>query len=73
MSIVPPDTRPIVLVVDDKPNMLRLMAKVLRDDARVRTAEGGEQAIGILQTEAVDVDQFRAAIERAEDALGLSG
>ena len=49
------DTRPIVLVVDDKPNMLRLMTKVLRDDARVRTAEGGQQAIAILESEPVDV------------------
>ncbi|HKP64203.1 MAG TPA: sigma-54 dependent transcriptional regulator [Polyangiales bacterium] len=45
----------IVLIVDDKPNMLRLMAKVLRDDARVLTAERGEDAIGILEAEPVDV------------------
>ena len=50
-----PDTRPIVLVVDDKPNMLRLMSKVLRDEARVHTAERGQQAISILESEPVDV------------------
>lgn len=55
MSVIPPDTRPIVLIVDDKPNMLRLMTKVLRDDVRVRGAEGGAQAIAILEAEPVDV------------------
>ena len=44
-----------VLVVDDKPNMLRLMAKVLSADARILTAEGGQQAIQILEKEPVDV------------------
>jgi len=49
------DTRPIVLVVDDKVNMLRLMAKVLAGDARVRTAENGQDAIRVLETDPVDV------------------
>lgn len=50
-----PDVRATLLVVDDKRNMLRLMAKVLGDDARVLTAEGGSDAIRILEAEAVDV------------------
>lgn len=50
-----PEARATVLVVDDKRNMLRLMAKVLRDDARVVTAAGGAEAIRILEAEPVDV------------------
>jgi DNA-binding NtrC family response regulator len=46
---------PLVLVVDDKTNMLRLMAKVLRADARVRTATRGAEALRILEDEPVDV------------------
>jgi two-component system response regulator HydG len=46
---------PLVLVVDDKTNMVRLMAKVLRADARVRTATRGAEALRILENEAVEV------------------
>lgn len=46
---------PTVLVVDDKANMLRLMKKVLKGDARVLTAGGGTEAIRILAEEQVDV------------------
>jgi DNA-binding NtrC family response regulator len=46
---------PLVLVVDDKQNMVRLMTKVLRDDARVRTANRGAEALRILEDEPVDV------------------
>jgi len=49
-----PVSRPTVLVVDDKSNMLRLMAKVLAPDARVRTADSGLAAIRILEDEHVD-------------------
>lgn len=44
-----------VLVVDDKPNMLRLMTKVLRDVARVRTAQSGAAAVAVLDAEQIDV------------------
>jgi len=47
--------RPIVLVVDDKKNMLSLMKKVLGRDARVLTAERGLDALKILEAEPVDV------------------
>lgn len=47
--------RPTVLVVDDKKNMLRLMVKVLKEDARVLSALEGSEAIEILQKERVDV------------------
>ena len=40
-----------VLVVDDKKNMLRLMAKVLKKDARVLTAERGQAALEALATQ----------------------
>ena len=46
---------PLVLVADDKKNMVRLMAKVLQPDARVRTAGGGAEALRILEREPVDV------------------
>lgn len=46
---------PLVLVVDDRPNMLQLMQKVLRADARVATARGGREAIAFLEREPVDV------------------
>ncbi len=48
------DRRPTVLVVDDKKNMLRLMAKVLKQDVHVRTAESGAEAIAVLEKEAID-------------------
>ncbi|MCB9554405.1 MAG: sigma-54-dependent Fis family transcriptional regulator, partial [Myxococcales bacterium] len=47
--------RPVVLVVDDKRNMVRLMSKVLRDDAQVLTAESGGEAVRLLAREPVDV------------------
>lgn len=51
-----PDARvSTVLVVDDKKNMLSLMKKVLRADARVLTAERGLDALKILEAEPVDV------------------
>lgn len=49
------DPLPTVLVVDDRPNMLRLLHKVLRMDARVLTALGGREAIRILGEEPVAV------------------
>lgn len=49
------DTQPTFLVVDDKKNMLSLMAKVLRKDGDVLTADSGEAAIRLLETEDVDV------------------
>lgn len=49
------DPQPCVLIVDDKPNMLRLMSKVLKNDARVLTADGGMLAIRLLAEEPVSV------------------
>lgn len=46
---------PVVLVVDDKRNMVRLMSKVLRGDATVRTAESGGDALRLLASESIDV------------------
>lgn len=45
--------RPVVLVVDDKKNMLGLMKKVLKQDAKVLTASGGGEALRILASERV--------------------
>ncbi|MCP4498611.1 MAG: sigma-54-dependent Fis family transcriptional regulator [Deltaproteobacteria bacterium] len=47
--------KPTFLVVDDKRNMVRLMAKVLKNDATVRTATDGGSALRILASESVDV------------------
>ena len=49
------ESKPTLLVVDDKHNMLRLMAKVMGDCMKVLTAEDGESAVAILQREPVDV------------------
>ncbi|MCC7543081.1 MAG: sigma-54-dependent Fis family transcriptional regulator [Deltaproteobacteria bacterium] len=49
------ETRPTVLVVDDKPNMLSLIGKVLRKNARVLTASTGEEAVRLLEHERIDV------------------
>lgn len=46
---------PVVLVVDDKENMLRLMSKVLGGIARVVTANDGAKAVAILESEDVHV------------------
>lgn len=46
---------PRVLVVDDRPNMLRLVQKILRGDAQVLTADDGRAAIDLLEREAVAV------------------
>ncbi|MBK8012777.1 MAG: sigma-54-dependent Fis family transcriptional regulator [Deltaproteobacteria bacterium] len=47
--------RPILLVVDDKRNMTRLMAKVMKHDADVRTADHGAEALRLLASQPVDV------------------
>lgn len=44
---------PVVLIVDDKKNMLGLMKKVLKKDARVLVAPGGAEALRILASERV--------------------
>lgn len=59
---------PMVLVVDDKRNMLRLLAKILRDDAEVRTADSAAAAIEILEREHVDAVVCDL---RLPDATGL--
>lgn len=47
--------RPTLLVVDDRRNMLSLIAKVMKHDALVRTAEDGAEALRLLATEPIDV------------------
>ncbi len=47
--------RGTILVVDDKRNMLSLMAKVLRQDGVVRTADSGTEALRLLSAEPIDV------------------
>jgi DNA-binding NtrC family response regulator len=46
---------PVVLVVDDRPNMLSLLRKVLSSDAVVRTADSGRAALEVLEREPVSV------------------
>ncbi len=50
-----PDRLPTLLVVDDKKNMVRLMAKIMKKDATVRTATSGAEALRALASEPVDV------------------
>ncbi|MBX3270581.1 MAG: sigma-54-dependent Fis family transcriptional regulator [Sandaracinaceae bacterium] len=47
--------KPTVLVVDDRPNMRRLLAKVLGAEANVLSAGGGREALEVLAREPVDV------------------
>lgn len=45
--------KPVLLVVDDRPNMLRLMSKVMKRDATVLTANNGAEALRHLVTEQI--------------------
>ncbi|MBI3446892.1 MAG: two-component system response regulator [Magnetospirillum sp.] len=45
------DTRPVVLVVDDTPDNLKLMSGLLKDLYRVKIANGGEKALSIANSE----------------------
>ena len=45
------DDRPVVLVVDDTPDNLSLMAGLLRDRYRVRLANSGERALQLAKAE----------------------
>lgn len=47
--------RPTVLVVDDRPNMLSLLTKVLSKDARVKSVDSGTKALRLLEEEPVSV------------------
>lgn len=47
--------RPTLLVVDDKRNMTRLMAKVMKKEALVCTAESGAEALRVVASQHVDV------------------
>jgi len=46
---------PLVLVVDDRPNMLSLLKKVLQPHALTHLAGSGTEAIGVLEREPVSV------------------
>ncbi|MEM6957125.1 MAG: response regulator, partial [Myxococcota bacterium] len=45
---------PTLLVVDDKKNMTRLIAKVMKKDAIVHAASGGTEALRMLKSQPVD-------------------
>ncbi|HWQ09825.1 MAG TPA: two-component system response regulator [Holophaga sp.] len=45
------DTRPIVLVVDDTPDNLKVMSALLKDRYRVKIANAGEKALAIAQSD----------------------
>ena len=47
--------KPMLLVVDDKKNMTRLMAKVMKKDALVVTADSGTEALRVMAAEPIDV------------------
>ena len=51
-----PDGRACVLCVDDEPNILSALRRTLRADGlRVLTAQGGQEALDMLEREPVDV------------------
>ena len=43
--------RPVVLVVDDTPDNLKLMSGLLKDRYRLKVANGGERALAIARSE----------------------
>ena len=43
--------RATILVVDDTPDNLTLMSSLLKDDYKVKVANGGEKALRIAQAE----------------------
>lgn len=45
------DIRPIILVVDDTPDNLKVMSGLLKDLYRVKIANGGEKALAIAVSE----------------------
>lgn len=49
------DPRPVILVVDDKKNMLGLLTKILGPDMRVLTAQDGIEALALLEQHEIDV------------------
>jgi DNA-binding NtrC family response regulator len=44
-----PKTKPHILLVDDRVNMLRLLEKVLREDGTIHTAASGAEAVSLLE------------------------
>jgi two-component system response regulator HupR/HoxA len=55
-SIEPSPTRtPGVLIVDDEPNTLTLISQLFRREFPIHTANGGQQALEILQRETIGV------------------
>lgn len=59
---------PTVLLVDDDPNVLHALARVLRHQPyRLQTARSGEEAIAALKAHQIDV------VVSDEEMVGLSG
>jgi CheY-like chemotaxis protein len=50
------EKRPAILVVDDEPRILSALRRLLREEPyRLFTAGSGEEALGLLAAEAVDL------------------
>ncbi len=49
MPAKPPGERPVVLVVDDEPDILKLLQYTLGDEYEVLTAESGERGLDVLR------------------------
>jgi two-component system response regulator HupR/HoxA len=56
-GVTPGEARPrhVLLLVDDEPGILETLAMTLADDARVLTAQSGQEALGILEREEVSL------------------
>lgn len=57
MFVQPSSTphRPVVLVVDDEPDHLKIASRLLGDEYEVLTANGGDQALTIVSERPVDI------------------
>ena len=51
----PPRSRPLLLVVDDNPDMLRYLGSILADDADIVTAADGETALRVARQRPPDL------------------
>ena len=56
MSVEQPDWQPTILIVDDEPANIRVLAGVLSSDYRILAATGGEEAMNIIFSRAGEID-----------------
>jgi CheY-like chemotaxis protein len=68
-----PDDAPLILVVDDEPQVRRLMLFVLRDHYRVLVAADGQEALALLSVVGREVSAVISDLRMPEmDGLALA-